>query len=115
MDAWGGDPRELLEQMTYQLEDGRSGVLAHTIDPEVAALAVTAEADLDQGVWFSPDSGVNGYPALARSALMADPQVAWFDPIGWHGPPRDLLSRRLLRDAFPLLVGSVIERPGIPP
>jgi len=91
MDAWGGDPRELLEQVTYQLEDGRGSVLAHAIYPEVAALTVAAEADLDQGVRFSPDGGVNGYPTLTGSALMADPQVARLDLIGRHGSPQDAL------------------------
>ena len=91
VNAWPCDTWKLLQQVTDQLEDGRGGILTHAIDPEIATLTVTAEAHFDQGVWLPPYRRVNGYPALAGSALMADPQVTRLDFIGWHGSPQDAL------------------------
>ena len=91
MEAWRGDTWKLLQQVANELEDGRSCVLTHAINPEVAALAMAAETDLEQSVRLSPDRSVNGYPTLTGSALMADPQVARLDLIGRHGSPQDAL------------------------
>lgn len=115
MDAWGGDTWKLLQQVADELENGRGCVFTHPIDAKVAALTVATETDLEEGMRLSPDRCMNGYPSLTGSTLVADPQVAWLDFIGWHVPPRDLLSRRFLRGAFPLLVRSEIGHCGTLP
>lgn len=115
MDARGGNTWKLLQQVGNKLENGRGCIFPHPIDAKVAALAVAAKTDLEEGVRLSPDRCMNGYPSLTGSTLVTDPQVAWLDFIAWHVPPRDPLSRRYLRGAFPLLVRSEIGRCDIPP
>lgn len=70
--------------MRHKLQDGGSGVLAQTIDTEVAVLALAAETNLEENVWLSPKGGMRRDPAVTVLALMLDAQIAWFDSVGHY-------------------------------
>jgi hypothetical protein len=55
-----------------ELQNGWSSINTHTVNTEVAVLAVATKTDLDKCIWITPESAVHSDPALTVFALMLD-------------------------------------------
>jgi hypothetical protein len=70
--------------MPYKLQDCWSSINTHTINTEIAVLAMTTKPNFEKDIRFSPKRGVSSDPLLTVFTLMTNSKIARFYT-GGHG------------------------------